>query len=270
MRQAPRRGSMEGMKTHTTLLSTALLAAAGAAMAAEVPIDLNTWSKRGPSANGSWTVAGDGSSVVQSINGDPTFFVSPGNEIDKTLRGKISVLTSSDNDFIGFVFGFNAPASTGNDMDFVLFDWKKADQTYLGVTALEGFALSRVQGTITDYSPGFWGHASSTGFNVLATHYGTTLGWVSNTEYDFSILYQASRIRIDIAGGAFGTGTTIFDVAGSFPDGRFGFYNYSQQSVRYAGLTEELTPPPIPEPATSALLLLGLGAVGALARHRRG
>lgn len=259
---------------HTTRgLLVALLGGAGfAAHAIEVPIDLTTWQKRGPAGNGTWTVASGGASVFQSINGDPTFFVSPTSQIDTTLRGKIRVETTGDDDFIGFVFGFSGPASTGNDMNYVLFDWKQLDQASGGFTAREGFSLNRVQGTITDYTPGFWGHTDSLGFDNLATNFDSTLGWADNVEYDFSILYQTGRAKVDIAGGAFGAGQTVLDVAGSFPAGAFGFYNYSQASVRYSGLTLEDTPAPpvaaIPEPETYALMLMGLAAIGLVARRR--
>lgn len=238
-----------------------LVLAAGAATAAEVPIDLNTWSQRGPAGNGVWTVAPDGSSVLQSVNGNPTFFVSPLTQIDTTLRGQIRVETTGDDDLIGFVLGYQAPAGSGSDMDFVLFDWKQADQSSGGATSFEGFALSRVQGTVTDYIPGFWGRADSAGFDNLATNYGSTLGWEDNTTYDFTIVYQAGRVTVAIAGGAFGSGATVLDVSGSFPAGAFGFYNYSQASVRYSGLTSELTPP-VPEPTTWALWAAGLAVLG--------
>jgi hypothetical protein len=253
------------------------LLASSIAISAEMPIDLNTWTERGNAGNGVWTVAGDGSSVYQSINGDPTFFVSPGNYVNTTLRGQITVQGGGDDDYVGFVFGFSSPAgnaASGEDnQNYVLFDWKANNQPFGGFTALEGFALSRANGSIppADYVRYFWGHTDENGapFDVLATRYDTTLGWVVGTTYDFEILYQENRIRVDIAGGAFGPGTTIFNVGGSFGDGRFGFYNYSQAGVRYAGLTEEETPPPetVPEPGTLLLMLTGLLGIAGVGRR---
>lgn len=259
-----------------TAAALALLAALPA-RAAPVAVDLSTWSERGPAGNGNWVVAAGGGSVLQTVNGDPTFFVGGASQIDTTLRGKIRVETTGDDDYVGFVLGYQAPLGTGNDMNYLLFDWKQASQASGGFTAQEGFSLNRVNGTITNYLPGFWGHTDSTGFDNLATNYGSTLGWVDNVEYDFSILYQSNRVRIDIAGGAFGTGTTVFDVAGVFQAGAFGFYNYSQSMVRYSGITEEATPPEdppppppppnaVPVPGSLSLAALGLGL---LVRVRR-
>jgi len=201
-----------------------------------VPIDLRTWREEGPPANGTWTVSADGASVLQTINGDPTFFVSPDNYFNTTIQGKFKVETTSDDDFIGFVFGYQSPIAANNDptnkFNFLLFDWKQTTQASGGATAQEGFNLARVNGRFTNFIPGFWGHASSDTFQVLATDYGANKGWQDNTEYTFELVYQASRIKISI------DGATIFDVTGDFPAGRFGFYNYSQQSVRYQSFTQ--------------------------------
>ena len=62
------------------------------------------------------------------------------------------------------------------------------------------------------------------------------------------------------------------DLDGSFANGAFGFYNYSQAAVLYAGITEDILPPPggaIPEPAPWAMLIAGFGLVGPAARRRR-
>src|SRR5690554_3436137 len=79
------------------------------ASAVPVPIDLNTWTEEGAPSNGNWVVSGDGSSVNQTINGDPTFFVSPNNFLNTAFDGSFSVNTTGDDDFIGFVFGYQSP-----------------------------------------------------------------------------------------------------------------------------------------------------------------
>jgi len=64
------------------------------------------------------------------------------------------------------------------------------------------------------------------------------------------MLPNSDRITIKVSGGAFGpTGQVVLDVfasdvgLGSFDAGRFGFFNHSQESVRYSGFVDD--PPPI-------------------------
>ncbi len=247
------------------LLAVALLAGQGLA---QVAVDLRNWNQEGHLPAGNWTVAPDGSNVFQSINGAPTFFVSDVNFYNTTIRGSFGVETTSDDDFIGFVFGYQSPlASEGHSTlaaDFILFDWKQTRQS----PANSGFRLTHVEGTLstsTATSNPSWGQTSTSSitFTPFASLTGpssgtdnTGLGWANNTHYDFELIYEPDRIRIAIQGGVglFADGMSIFDVwladvdpdgtlfGGGFADGRFGFYNHSQASVRYASFTEQANP----------------------------
>ncbi len=189
-----------------------------------VNLGLDQWRQEGKPNGGNWTVAEDGLSVFQRINGRPTFFVSPDDYLNTTLRGRFRVAARGDDDYIGLVFGYQSPlAANGDaedDYEFILFDWKKRAQS----TAQQGFTLSRIRGSEAD----FWAHSESADLEVLATDYGSRRGWRPQRNYEYEVDYDSDRIAIRI------NGNTIFDVAGSFPAGKFGFYNYSQPSVRYA------------------------------------
>ena len=194
------------------------------------PLDLNTWSRQGNPANGNWIVSADGTSVLQTVNGSPTFFVGPDDLIDTTIRGTFRVETAEDDDFIGFVIGFKRPAGNENTFDFILLDWKQAIQDVNGFVADAGFTLSRVSGDISDPFTDYWNHTHPA-VEVLASDLGATKGWFDNTDHDFELIYETNRIRIAI------DGDTVFDIPGSFEPGKFGFYNLSQEQVRYRGFS---------------------------------
>lgn len=221
----------------------------GTAAYAQVPVDLSTWTVEGPDL-GNWSVSDDGTSVLQTVNQlGPTVFVSPGALFDQSINGSFGVETTSDNDYIGFVFGYQGPLESESDeptdFHFFLFDWKQGNQTFNGVFAAAGFTLARADTSVTNLgatSP-FWQHADEPpGYDIIATDYAPERGWGDNTVYNFTLLYTPNQITISIDGGTFDN-EVIFDVTAadagmdSFPPGRFGFYNYSQAQVRYAGFT---------------------------------
>ncbi len=250
------------------------LASFGAAAAA---IDLRTWTAESYPAvagfsAGKWTTAADGSSVTQSVNGQPTLFVSDFNAVGTDVRGKIRVNASSDDDFVGFAIGYRPGDTSNAGADYLLVDWKKVDQYYNfdapsstpGSTALAGLAVSRVSGIPT--ADEFWGHlnfdADANGLQQLAR--GTTLGstgWTEGETYEFRFVFQPTRLVVYV------NEQLELSVDGAFSNGRMGFYNFSQANVSYSAFTLDPAPP-VPEPATWALLLGGLAAVAGVRRHR--
>jgi gliding motility-associated-like protein len=198
-------------------------------------IDLNDWVEEGDTSHGNWVVTGaTGDSVIQTNNGNPSFFVSQDTFINVVIKGKFYVSNfTTDDDYIGFLFGYTGPYRPAtNPCNFYMFDWKKATQSSGGHTGSEGFALGKVSATYNwgdnaSYRPTFWGRSDPGKYTSLGTNYGAGKGWNKGTVYDFSLTYTTTSIIIVV------NNDTVFDVDGCFGPGRFGFYNYSQDSTVY-------------------------------------
>lgn len=201
-------------------------------------IDFNTWSVGGVAANGNWIVNPGGTSVEQTINGQPTWFLSPDDFINVIIQGSIEVNTNIDDDLVGFVFGYQNPigvmanpASTYTKSFF--FDWKQGTQVYQGMTSNEGFALFEVDGLYNYTQPFFndyWQRVNTPLMTIIDTDYGNN-GWNNFQQYDFQLKYTSDSIVIWI------DGTRIFEEDGCFEPGKFGFYNFSQSFVTYSNFS---------------------------------
>lgn len=192
-----------------------------------VSIDLNDWVQEGPPDNGSWRVDPSGAFVTQSKNGDPTMYVSPkGDEfINTSITGKIEINDLGDDDYIGFILGFN---DSVND-EFIVVDWRAGLQD----GSEPGFTLARVIGGPNSI-PFANHHVSTENWIVLDTNVEVG-GWESNEVYEFTIGYYSDQISVKVSGGKFGNNAkTVLDSGGSFSKGRIGFYNYSQENVKYS------------------------------------
>ncbi|MEQ9187383.1 MAG: PKD domain-containing protein [Cryomorphaceae bacterium] len=210
------------------LLAVSLLHASAVFAQCGDSIDLATWVLEGDTNNGNWVVTSGGNTVNQTINGDPTFYVSPDSFINVIVTGNIQVATTADDDWIGFVFGYVDPDTNNpTNYDFYLFDWKQNNQNFGGWLGQEGFSLSHIQGNVTNFPQAFSSKAGPF-VDLIATNYGNTLGWNDLQTYAFALTYTNTRTVVAI------DGDTIFDVFGCFPPGRFGFYNYSQSDVNYS------------------------------------
>ena len=184
---------------------------------------------------GEWVILNDGQLVNQTKNTKyPTFFVSSEEFINDEITGTIRVNDTVDDDFVGFVLGFNSVTTTGfgggDIFEFILLDWKSVEQA----GAKEGFTLSRVRNTVnltgSEENNVLWTHDIEK-VEILASKYGSQMGWLRNVEYVFEFKYTSENVTIEL------NGEDLFRVEGEFKPGSFGFYNLSQADVDYYGFS---------------------------------
>ncbi|HDY84955.1 MAG TPA: PEP-CTERM sorting domain-containing protein [Methylophaga sp.] len=218
------------------------------------PVDLSPWSVNG---TGTWNLQSANNAVKQTVNGNPTVFHNNQNSQGNALSGQITVQTTADDDFIGFVLGYNDGDLNNSSANYLLIDWKQIDQSFYGF-APKGLAISQVTGALSDDS-GAWSHNPSNNVTELqrAATLGST-GWLDNTTYDFDLIFTASLVEV------FVNGNKELSITGTFNNGSFGFYNYSQADVLYAGIQEDIVPPSaVPIPAAALMFAPALlGFVG--------
>jgi hypothetical protein len=240
------------------------------------PINLLSWSELtldfpGGQPAGDWILGGGNTIVTQVVNADPSFYLNNVNQTQYSMDGTWQVMNGGDDDYMGFVFGYQ------NSSNFYLFDWKRGSQSYAGQHATEGMTLKMMTGAtgdgLTDLSLAeFWENDTDFGdMTILAANHGSTTGWSPNTEYQFHLDFNLNpgEISIEVKQGA----TSLWDVTvndTTFNTGQFGFYNFSQEDVKYAGFEQTggvITDPEVPEPAACVIwMLLGFTAFG-IRRH---
>ncbi|MBN2730355.1 MAG: PKD domain-containing protein, partial [Bacteroidales bacterium] len=197
-------------------------------------IDFSSWRQQGNLTQGSWIISNNNRTITQTENLKTTFYVGQNEYINTNITGTIRVNDTDDDDYVGFVFGYNNPISTTDNHDYWLFAWKKGTQQdyvdgqYILING--GYSLIRVEGSFpeNEIDKAIWTHTQDSRFTIVDKKWGNQYGWESYKEHTFQLKLTPSRVQIYI------DGEVIFDVRDCFRSGKFGFFNYSQEAVEYS------------------------------------
>jgi Thrombospondin C-terminal region len=177
----------------------------------------------------SYVFESNGLVAIQKANALPSAYVSDQVFENATIRGRFSVNDTSDDDYVGFVFGWQ------DNQHFYLLRWKQAAQGYCGSIAERGTNLAVVSSdTPLDQCADFWASVGTARVKSLSAPALNPVGWVDKKVYEFELQHQPGAIAIDIRDVALDTiVATIRSTDATYAKGRFGFYNHSQSGVRY-------------------------------------
>lgn len=235
---------------------------------AEVITDLSDWVvEKGPDETASWAYDEATNTWSQSVNTNWfTYLYDPSGEaLGKAISGTISVDTTGDDDFIGFVVGYEAGEIGHENADYLLLTWKQATQGNLPI----GMDLYHITGSLArgeaDYGLALENvpYAQQLG---NSKDYANT-GWEDYESYTFDIAYDHHYLAVFVNGVLQYAATPEMIGAESFSDGGFGFFNYSQHNVTYGGVqyddVEVLLDDDKKQDIVSAVPVPGVGMLGA-------
>jgi hypothetical protein len=197
---------------------------------AEVVSDLGDWVvEDADTADAIWTYDENENSWYQTVNtGDMTILYDPsGESLGKAITGTISVQTTSDDDYIGFVVGYNPGDKNIDDAGYMLLSWKQSQQSNLDI-GMELFYAEEPLSLSYLYSGGKTG--------VVASNDYESVGWQDFVEYSFDIAYSESYLAIYVNDELQYSVTPGDAGIESFEEGSFGFYNFSQSNVLFGGV----------------------------------
>jgi len=172
----------------------------------------------------------DSTKVKQILNADASVLLSDIQVENYIINGKWKVDSSSDDDFIGFIFGYK------DEGHFYLFDWKQGDQLWDNYYGEQGMSVKVINTNIPVRYGDLWHTAGS---NKVKTIYHNNISYEDFEEYDFTLKFSGNGhfniiIRKD---GTILDNISLYDT--TYTSGKFGFYNLSQEGVLYNCFTSQ-------------------------------
>ncbi len=179
----------------------------------------------------SWQIQPGNTVAEQKINADASILLSNVDVTNNRIEGTWRVGTSADDDYIGFVFGYQDP------QHFYLFDWKQADQNEPSLGFAErGMSIKVIDANSPLTGTDLW-TTNGNGQRVKQLFH-NTVTWKDLTDYKFTLDFLPGQFTITVKeGSTIIESVTIND--NTYNSGKFGFYNYSQSNALYSGFSQQ-------------------------------
>jgi hypothetical protein len=158
-------------------------------------------------------------------NSDPTAYVCPTVHENARITGTMIVNPpADDDDFIGFVWGWQNPDQ------YYMLHWKQGAQNIGGCNSAAGITVKLFDRQQAYIAGDFTCNTSTANQTVLLTPaQTTTAGWVHGATYEVELLYANDQTEITITNINTNQVVTNFVLMDStYPSGQFGTYDYSQ------------------------------------------
>ena len=182
--------------------------------------------------NPSWNVSG--TTVTQTANSHPSVLYSDFDINTDQYKGEFTVKSTSgsDDDFFGFVLGYDPGGVTTDADGFILIDWNRQAENHSQMgQSNTGLAASFVQGTNMEGTD-FWTHTGDVTEVARATNLGST-GFTLGTEYTIRYEIDGTSLKVYVD-DVLELNLTAADFGlGAIPQGKFGFYNFAQENTVY-------------------------------------